>query len=120
MKQHFDCVLSIAKHVYDCGSIVADLFTKYAKFDASGVACLRCWYRGNKEPAALEDGFREIELSWTVMLLDLKGRGLSIGPRLAAGDCALGFWNALAKVYGDTRRQWCWVHKTANGLIKLK
>ena len=75
---------------------------------------------GNKEPVALEDGFREIELSWTVLLLDLKGRGLSIGPRLAAGDCALGFWNALAKVYGDTRWQWCWVHKTANGLIKLK
>jgi hypothetical protein len=96
---------SIAKYGYDCGSILADLFTKCAKFDASGVACLRCWYRGNKEPAALEDGFREIELSWTVQLFDLKGRGLSIGARLAAGDGALGFWNALAKVYGYTRWQ---------------
>ena len=75
---------------------------------------------GNKEPVALEDGFRETELSWTVLLLDLKGRGLSIGPRLASGDCALGFWNALAKVYGDIRWQWCWVHRTANGLNKLK
>jgi len=55
-----------------------------------------------------------------VLLLDLKGRGLSIGPRLAVVDGALGFWNALAKVYGDTRWQWCWVHKTANGLNKLK
>jgi hypothetical protein len=46
---------------------------------------------GNKEPVALEDGFREIELSWTVLLLDLKGCGLSIGLRLAVGDGALGF-----------------------------
>ncbi len=84
------------------------------------LACLRCRYRGNKEPVALEDGFREIKLSWTVLLSDLKGRGLSIGPRLAAGDGALGFWNAPAKVYGDTRWQRCWVHKTANALNKLK
>jgi putative transposase len=40
-----------------------------------------------------------------VQLFDLKGRGLSIGARLAAGDGALGFWNALAKVYGYTRWQ---------------
>ena len=53
--------------------MIADLFTKYAKFDASGVACLRCWYRGNKEPAALEDGFREIELPWTVLLFKAVG-----------------------------------------------
>jgi putative transposase len=53
-----------------------------------------------------------------VQLLDLKGRGLSIGPRLAVVDGALGFWNALAKVYGDTRWQRCWVHKTANALNK--
>ena len=74
---------------------------------------------GTKELVALEGGFRESELSWTQLLLDLKGCGLCIGPLLAVGDGALGFWNALAKVYGDTRWQRCWVHKTANVLNKL-
>jgi transposase-like protein len=74
---------------------------------------------GNKELVALEGGFRESELSWTELLLDLKGRGLSIGPRLAVGDGALGFWKALSKVYPETRWQRCWVHKTANVLNKL-
>ncbi len=74
---------------------------------------------GNKELVALEGGFRESELSWTELLLDLKGRGLSAAPHLAVGDGALGFWNALSKVYPDTRWQRCWVHKTANVLNKL-
>ena len=74
---------------------------------------------GTKELVALEGGFRESELSWTQLLLDLKGRGLSKGPRLAVGDGALGFWKALDKIYGNTRWQRCWVHKTANVLNKL-
>ena len=74
---------------------------------------------GNKELVALEGGFRESELSWMELLLDLKGRGLSIAPHLAIGDGALGFWNALSKIYPDTRWQRCWVHKTANVLNKL-
>ena len=74
---------------------------------------------GNKELVALEGGFRESELSWTELLLDLKGRGLSTAPSLAVGDGALGFWNELSKVYPDTRWQRCWVHKTANVLYKL-
>jgi len=74
---------------------------------------------GNKELVALEGGFRESELSWTELLLDLKGRGLSTAPHLAVGDGALGFWNALSKVSPDTRWQRCWVHKTANVLNKL-
>lgn len=74
---------------------------------------------GNKELVALEGGFRESELSWNEVLFDLKGRGLSNGPQLAIGDGSLGFWNALAKVYPDTRWQRCWVHKTANVLNKL-
>ena len=37
-------------------------------------------------------------------------------PKLATGDGALGFWKALAKVYGNTRQQRCWVHKTGNVL----
>ena len=74
---------------------------------------------GNKELVGLWDGFRESEQSWAELLLDLKSRGLTIGPKLATGDGALGFWKALRKVYGATRQQRCWVHKTANVLNKL-
>jgi len=74
---------------------------------------------GKKELIALEGGFRESELSWTEVLVDLKHRGLTKAPELAVGDGALGFWKALAKVYDTTRWQRCWVHKTANVLNKL-
>ena len=74
---------------------------------------------GKKELLAIESGFRESELSWTELLLDLKRRGLSKSPELAVGDGGLGFWKALATVYDDTKRQRCWVHKTANVLNKL-
>ncbi len=74
---------------------------------------------GNKELLGLLDGYRESEQSWMELLLDLKRRGLEIGPKIAVGDGALGFWKALAQVYGKCRRQRCWVHKTANVLNKL-
>ena len=74
---------------------------------------------GRKELLAIEDGYRESAQSWREVLLDLKRRGLKRGPRLATGDGALGFWKALAEVYGQTRQQRCWVHKTANVLNKL-
>ena len=74
---------------------------------------------GKKELLALESGLRESEVSWTELLLDLKRRGLNATPKLAIGDGALGFWKALAKVYGKTRWQRCWVHKTANVLNQL-
>lgn len=74
---------------------------------------------GQKELVALEDGYRESEQSWVVVLNDLKKRGLNKGPQLAIGDGSLGFWKAIAQVYPDTRWQRCWVHKTANVLEKL-
>jgi len=74
---------------------------------------------GKKELLALDSGFRESELSWSELLLDLKHRGLTDAPKLAIGDGALGFWKALAKVYHTTRWQRCWVHKTANVLNHL-
>jgi len=74
---------------------------------------------GIKEVVAIEDGYRESELTWSQLLLNLKGRGLESGPRLAIGDGALGFCKALCKVYGNCRAQRCWVHKTANVLNKL-
>jgi putative transposase len=74
---------------------------------------------GQKELVGLWDGYRESEQSWKELLLDLKSRGLVQGPVLAIGDGALGFWKALRQVYGQTRGQRCWVHKTANVLDKL-
>jgi putative transposase len=74
---------------------------------------------GQKELVGLWDGYRESEQSWKELLLDLQSRGLEHGPALAIGDGALGFWKALRQVYGQTRWQRCWVHKTANVLDKL-
>lgn len=74
---------------------------------------------GHKELVGLWDGYRESEQSWKELLLDLKSHGLEQGPALAIGDGALGFWKALRQVYGQTRWQRCWVHKTANVLDKL-
>lgn len=74
---------------------------------------------GKKELLAIEDGYRESELSWRAMLLDLRRRGLEIAPELATGDGSLGFWKALHEVFPTTRVQRCWVHKTANVLNKL-
>jgi putative transposase len=65
---------------------------------------------GKKELIAIEDGYRESEQSW---------RELKWGPKLAIGDGALGFWKAFGKIYGQSRWQRCWVHKTANVLNKL-
>lgn len=74
---------------------------------------------GQKELIAVHDGVRESEQSWKEVLLDLKSRGLEQGPELAVGDGALGFWKALPQVFGQTRTQRCWVHKTANVLNGL-
>ena len=74
---------------------------------------------GTKELIAVEAGHRESTLSWKSMLLGLRERGLEQDPELACGDGALGFWAALEEVYPKTKRQRCWVHKTANVLDKL-
>ncbi len=75
--------------------------------------------QGQKEFIAIEDGYRESEQSWSELLLRIKAQGLRHSPELAVGDGALGFWNALRKVFPKTVHQRCWVHKTANVLNKL-
>src|SRR5690606_29181655 len=70
---------------------------------------------GKKELLAVEAGHRESEESWSIILRDLKARGLE-APLLAIGDGALGFWNAVRNVYPSTKEQRCWVHKIANVL----
>jgi len=74
---------------------------------------------GTKELIAVADGYRESEESWTTLLRDVKQRGLTMDPKLAIADGALGFWAAARKLWPSTREQRCWVHKTANVLDKL-
>lgn len=74
---------------------------------------------GKKELIAMTDGHRESAESWRELLLDVKRRGLTVEPKLAIGDGALGFWKALFEVFPNVREQRCWVHKTANVLDKL-
>lgn len=75
---------------------------------------------GTKELVAVRDGYRESKESWLEVLRDLERRGLSVPPKLAVGDGALGFWGALEEQYGEkVAAQRCWVHKTANVLDKM-
>lgn len=75
--------------------------------------------QGNKDIVGLMDGYRARAQSWRELLLDLKRRGLETGPELVVGDGALGFWEALREVYGQTREQRCWVHKAVNVLNQM-
>jgi putative transposase len=74
---------------------------------------------GKKELLAVSDGYRESKDSWLEILREIKARGLSTLPAVATGDGALGFWAAAAEEFPTTRRQRCWVHKTANILDKM-
>jgi transposase-like protein len=74
---------------------------------------------GKKELIAIQDGQRESEPSWKELLLDVQARGLTVDPKLAIGDGALGFWKAVRQVWPDVKEQRCWVHKTAHVLDKL-
>ena len=71
--------------------------------------------RGETRFLSIEDGVRESTQSWREVLLKLKSRGMNV-PELAIGDGAMGFWAALEEVYGGTRQQRCWMHKTMNVL----
>ena len=71
---------------------------------------------GEKHFLAIEDGVRESKQSWKEVLVNLRERGMVKAPKLAIGDGALGFWSALEEIYGETRHQRCWVHKTVNVL----
>src|SRR5207244_7415392 len=68
-----------------------------------------------------EDGIRDDLVTGvqTCALPICKARGLSVDPKLAIGDGALGFWKAARQAWPTTKEQRCWVHKTANVLDKL-
>jgi putative transposase len=74
---------------------------------------------GKKELIGFQVGTRESTQSWREVLVDLKARGLSVAPRIAVGDGALGFWKAMEQVFPETRHQRCWQHKTLNVLNKM-
>ena len=74
---------------------------------------------GKKELVGFQVGIRESAQSWRELLVEVKRRGLVIGPEIAVGDGALGFWKALDELYPSTRHQRCWLHKTANVLNKV-
>jgi Transposase, Mutator family len=63
---------------------------------------------GKKELVGLTDGVRESAQSWHELLLDLKRRGLAMGPEVAVADGALGFWQAIEE-WPQTRGQHCTV-----------
>jgi len=73
---------------------------------------------GTKELVAVEDGYRESEESWAMLLRGLKRRGMK-APVVAVGDGALGFWAAVREVWPEAREQRCWVHRLVNVLDKL-
>jgi transposase-like protein len=73
---------------------------------------------GRKELIALAEGLRESAESWADLLRDCRPRGMT-DPALAAGDGAMGLWNALAEVFPEARHQRCWVHKVRNVMNAL-
>ena len=74
---------------------------------------------GKKELVGFQVGVRESTQSWRELLVEIKRRGLSIPPRIAVGDGALGFWKALDELFPGTYHQRCWLHKAANVLNKV-
>jgi putative transposase len=74
---------------------------------------------GKKELIAIADGYRESKQSWKELLLGVKRRGLTVDPKLAIGDGALGFWAAVREVWPLIAEQRCWVDKTANVLNEM-
>jgi len=71
---------------------------------------------GKKELIGFPVGLRESAQSWHELLTDIKARGLSVAPKIAVGDGAVGFWNTLDKAFPITKHQRCWVHKVKNVL----
>ena len=74
---------------------------------------------GKKELVGFQVGVRESAQSWRELLIDVKRRGLSVAPKIAVGDGALGFWKALEEVFTGTLHQRCWLHKVLNVLDKV-
>ncbi len=73
---------------------------------------------GCKTIIAVTSGHRESTESWSVVLRDLKARGMN-APKLVIGDGHLGIWGALRNVYPESGEQRCWNHRLVNVLDKV-
>jgi len=73
---------------------------------------------GSKVVVSVSSGYRESIQSWSEVLRDLKGRGMSC-PCLVIADGHLGIWGALSNVYPEAEEQRCWNHRIVNVLAKL-
>jgi len=73
---------------------------------------------GSKVVVSVSSGYRESIQSWSEVLRDLKGRGMSC-PCLVIADGHLGIWGALSNVYPEAEEQRCWNHRMVNVLAKL-
>jgi len=73
---------------------------------------------GRKVVLTLKAGHRESEHSWSMLLRDLKDRGLRC-PRVVVADGHLGIWSGLAQVYPEAGEQRCWNHRILNVLDRI-
>ena len=60
-------------------------------------------FNGQKELLAMGDGVRESEASWKKLLLELKGRGMSVDPKLAIGRRSPGLLEGVLPGVPDHR-----------------
>ena len=68
---------------------------------------------GSKRFLALEPGYRESKESWSLVLRQLKVRGVK-SAKLFVGDGNLGLWAAVGEIYPHSLEQLCWNHKMLN------
>ena len=60
---------------------------------------------GKKDLLGFTDGARESAQDWSELLVDLKNRRLTMAPKIAVADGALGFWKALGQVWRTCQEQ---------------
>lgn len=88
------------------------------KDKAALLVVLAALSNGQKVVLAVVPEHPESTANWSVVLRDLKARGLR-GPRLVIGDGHLGIWAGLRHVYPEVKEQRCWNHKILNVLDVL-
>lgn len=110
--------LSARRYVYIWADGV-DLQARMEPQAAFMLVILGATPEGKKALVGFQVGVRESAQSWRALLVDVKARGLTVPPKIAVGDGAMGVWKALDEVFPGTRHQRFWVHKIANVLNKF-
>lgn len=73
---------------------------------------------GKKRLVGMAEGFAEGAETWSGLFSGFRERGMQ-APKVVVGDAALGLWSGLGKVFPDSARQHCWVHKTRDVMGQL-